>query len=166
MSARRAARRGALGAGVLLGVALAGCQGAVGRPAAADPAARAVLASAARATSDGTDAVPAVLDGASDAASRAALQAALQQLLGPRRITLAPDAFVDSNELVLERERPPGDAGRLATGRETASPIRLRLLRDDGGCWLELSAAEPRRVVVPGLRCRPVVGAAGADTPR
>ena len=89
-----------------------------------------------------------------DEKGRAALKAALVSLLGDRSFTLATDAFVHTSEVVLERERPAGEAGRLLTGRETAPPIRLRLLMQREVCLIEL-ADDGRRVEVAAVRCSP-----------
>ena len=133
---------------------LAGCQGFAGtRP--ADGGAAGEEA--------GDSWQPAVLVEPADAAASAALQAALQRLVGPRRLTLAPRAFVDSSELMLERERPPGPSGRLATGRELEPPILVRLRWRAGRCALERGDDAAHRVEVEGLRCRPL---AADGTPR
>ncbi|MCC6172764.1 MAG: hypothetical protein IT481_12125 [Gammaproteobacteria bacterium] len=127
---------------------LAGCQGFAG------------TRSAAGAGAAGQEArdpwQPAVLVAPADATANAALQAALQRLVGQRRLTLAPGAFFDSSELVLERERPPGPSGRLATGRELEPPILVRLRWRAGRCALERGDHAAHRVEVEGLRCRPL----------
>jgi hypothetical protein len=98
--------------------------------------------------------VPAVLPSPPDSATSAMLQAALVALLGDRRMTLAPDAFVNASEVILERERPPGEAGRSATGRELTPSTRLRLMLQRGTCFIE-RADTGERVEVARLTCRP-----------
>ncbi len=98
---------------------------------------------------------PALLVSPSDPATRQALLAALRDLLGDRSFTLADDAFAKASELVLERARPPGEAGRYATGREMTPPIRVRLLAASGRCILE-RADTGARVNVGAARCRAV----------
>ncbi len=126
---------------------LAGCSALAG------PGRPSVTASAERAE-EPTTAVLAVLPSPLDEKGRAALKAALVSLLGDRSFTLATDAFVHTSEVVLERERPAGEAGRLLTGRETAPPIRLRLLMQREVCLIEL-ADDGRRVEVAAVRCSP-----------
>jgi hypothetical protein len=96
---------------------------------------------------------PAVL-ASGDAAAHAALLAAAQELLGARDLRLADDALTAAPELLLERARPAGDAGRVATGRETTPPLRLRLWRVDGRCELERADTGARRIV--RAACTPV----------
>jgi hypothetical protein len=69
-------------------------------------------------------------------------------------MTLAPDAFVNASEVILERARPPGEAARSATGREVTPPIRLRLMLQRGACLIE-RADTGERVTVAALTCLP-----------
>ena len=117
----------------------------------ATPGAPTNAAGAVRAGSEGS-ASPARLASPSDAATRAAVLAALRELVGDRALTLADDAFAKDNELVLERTRPPGEAGRLATGREMAPPIRVRLLSTGGRCLLERGDTGSR-AALSAVRC-------------
>ncbi|MEO8309384.1 MAG: hypothetical protein ABI616_15215 [Pseudomonadota bacterium] len=78
---------------------------------------------------------PAVITNATSAA-RAELQQTVGKALGDPGITLADDALVSSNTLIVERARRLDPNGLLANGRETKPPEHFELMRSGSRCVL------------------------------
>jgi hypothetical protein len=104
------------------------------------------------ATGPASEPVPALRTG-DDAAGRARLEAAAARLAGATRLTLAPTAFVDTAEVVVERAGLRSLEG-VADGRTRTPPLRLRLERDADGCRLrDVASGAVERL--PGIDCAP-----------
>ncbi len=71
-----------------------------------------------------------------DAASLAGLSEAVSKLLGSK-VTLGADAFLDTNEVLLEPAKQSSLAGdRPMTGRLTGAPERMQLFIRNKRCYL------------------------------
>ena len=100
----------------------------------------------------GSNDVPALVV-APTAESRAALSGALETALG-RPVTIADDALTDSSLLVVGRQQPPGEQGRVATGRNMDVPVQFRLVQSGGRCVL-VDSRDGSRYPLDTVQCRP-----------
>jgi hypothetical protein len=78
---------------------------------------------------------PAVISSPTDA-SRAELFRVVTAATGGQGITLAGDALTRDSVLTLERQTPPGEQGRAATGRTLEEPLQFRLVLRGTRCVL------------------------------
>ena len=84
-------------------------------------------------------------------ASRADLQAALDDAL-QRSVALAINALLESDVLIIERQRPRTAEGRLATGRNMDMPVQFRLVINGSDCLL-IDTRDSARHLLRNSRC-------------
>jgi hypothetical protein len=94
-----------------------------------------VLAAAACPARPGPPDVPAVLVNPT-AESRAELARLVSDALNGAPVTLADDALVHDDRLVVQRAPHRDASGRPLDGRETGRPEHFRLVRNDARCVL------------------------------
>jgi hypothetical protein len=97
--------------------------------------------------------VPAVLAGAT-AESRRELARVVSDALNGAPVTLADDALVREDTLVVERAARRDPEGRPLDGRETGRPERFRLVRSGSRCVL-VHETTGRRFTLSAATCSP-----------
>jgi hypothetical protein len=95
---------------------------------------------------------PAVIDNPSDQ-SRAALLAAVSTALDGTAVTLADDALIREDVLVVERVRPRDSRGVPFGGRDLDRPEHFRLVKVGASCVLVHERTGTRQVLA-STRCR------------
>jgi len=98
------------------------------------------------------DDVPALIV-APDAASREELSRVVSAALGGAPVTLADDALVHDDRLVIERARVLDPAGRRIDGRSVEPPEQFRLVISGSRCLL-IREADGSRLPLDATRCR------------
>jgi hypothetical protein len=112
-----------------------------------------VLAVAACPARPGPPDVPAVLVNPT-AESRAELARVVSGALNGAPVTLADDALVHDDTLVIERAPHRDASGRPLDGRETGRPEHFRLVRNDTRCVL-IQQRTGRRWTLASATCSP-----------
>ena len=85
--------------------------------------------------------------------SKAQLQKAIQGLLN-RDIKIADNAFSQVSEILVERATLKDDRGLPIMGREFGNALKLSLLTDGNGCFLQSSETGELQATVEGVRCQ------------
>ena len=97
--------------------------------------------------------VPAIIT-SPDEASRTALQTTINGLFGGQDVMIADDALTTSSVLAIEFG-PRGSLENLpATGRRMDQPLRFRLVRNGGNCFL-IDPRDDSRHILIDTRCEP-----------
>jgi len=104
---------------------------------------------------------PAILI-APDAAARAELLQTVRAALNNTPLTLADDALLHDDVLLIERQPRLDPNGLPANGRELGRPERFRLSTDGKRCWLSQEGSE-RRWLLVSAKCREVGATHGRE---
>jgi hypothetical protein len=112
-----------------------------------------LLAAAACPVRPGPADVPAVLVNPT-AECRAELARVASSALNGAPVTLADDALVRADELIVQRAPHRDSEGRPLDGRETGRPEHFRLVRNDSRCVL-VQESTGRRWTLTSADCSP-----------